>query len=120
MSVFIAFVSRRLVRWLEKSVFGTAVQSYSHIDFESEFDPGFRTRKPRLHEHLGGELDIITQPFGADYPTMHAVIQKAFVDYGNLPCMGTREYIKMHKGTHVAILGVQMSAVVLANFSFES
>jgi hypothetical protein len=91
-----------MLRWLQTSIFGSPVRSFSHIDFGSDFNPDFRTRRKLLQEHMGGGLDLVTQPFGPEFPTLHDVMQKAFADYTSLPCMGTREYIKMHKGTSCA------------------
>jgi hypothetical protein len=92
----------RMLRWLQTSIFGSPVRSFSHIDFGSDFNPDFRTRRKLLQEHMGGGLDLVTQPFGPEFPTLHDVMQKAFADYASLPCVGTREYIKMHKGTRCA------------------
>ena len=37
-------------------------------------------------------------PFSENENTVHAMLQKSFSDYADLPCLGTRKFIKMHKG----------------------
>jgi len=75
-------------------VFGSPSRSVSHVDFESEVAPSYRTRLPLKD----GALDLKTRPFGAEKDTVHAVLQHAFEAYAALPCFGTREFIRMHSG----------------------
>jgi long-chain acyl-CoA synthetase len=40
---------------------------------------------------------LMSFPFGRDQNTVHRVLQLCFKKYTNLPCVGTRKYIKMHQ-----------------------
>jgi long-chain acyl-CoA synthetase len=82
----------KLLHFLRVSVFGGyGLQSTSHVDFDE--GRNFRTLKPKRN----GEFQFLNYPFSESENTAHQVLQKAFESYGELPCLGTRTFIKMHK-----------------------
>ena len=61
----------------------------SHASLDEGSGATFRTLK--------ADGSLLNHPFGSELDTVHKVAQRAFKDYAALPCMGTREFIKMHK-----------------------
>jgi len=39
---------------------------------------------------------VLTLPFSRAEDTVHRVLQRAFVAYTNLPCLGTRQFVRLH------------------------